>query len=132
MQFGGHVELNENPWQTFLHELVEETGYQASQLTLLQPHERMQVHHGAELHPQPVCINTHEVIPGHNHIDICYAFIANQAPAGLPGEGEATEFKLFSKPELEALTDVDASNVTKPIALYIFDNAIDKWDQVKL
>lgn len=92
----------------------------------------MQVHHGAELHPQPVCINTHEVIPGHNHIDMCYAFITNQAPAGLPGEGEATEFKLLTKPELEALTDADVSNVTKPIALYIFDNAIDKWDQVKL
>ena len=36
MQFGGHVELNEDPWQAIIHELEEETRYVISELKILQ------------------------------------------------------------------------------------------------
>jgi 8-oxo-dGTP pyrophosphatase MutT (NUDIX family) len=41
MQFGGHVELNETPWQTVIHELREESGYDIDQLQILQPKQRL-------------------------------------------------------------------------------------------
>lgn len=32
LPIGGHVELNESPWQAIAHELDEESGYSMSQL----------------------------------------------------------------------------------------------------
>lgn len=41
LQPGGHVELNENPWQAIEHELREETGYTFDELEVLQPKDRL-------------------------------------------------------------------------------------------
>src|ERR1043166_6552950 len=68
MQFGGHVELNENPWQAVLRELKEETGYQISQLKILQPRDRIKKLTGVELHPVPLTFTTHIAGPAHRHI----------------------------------------------------------------
>src|SRR3954465_16018556 len=54
MQFGGHIELNENPWQAITHELREEAGYELDELFILQPHQRlMHLSRGAIAHLQP-------------------------------------------------------------------------------
>lgn len=41
MQFGGHIELDETPWQAVRHELMEESGYDLSDLQILQPMQRL-------------------------------------------------------------------------------------------
>src|SRR5437879_1527745 len=63
-QFGGHIELDETPWQAVLHEIKEESGYDAKQLMLLQPKERLKSLGDADQHPVPVCHNTHTFSPG--------------------------------------------------------------------
>lgn len=58
MQTGGHVELDETPWQTVSHELREETGYDLAQLAVLQPPLRLGPLPDNVVHPEPVCLRT--------------------------------------------------------------------------
>ena len=41
LQFGGHIEPHETPWEAITHELLEESGYELGQLELLQPTSRI-------------------------------------------------------------------------------------------
>src|ERR1035437_9256827 len=58
LQPGGHVELDENPWNAICHEIVEETGFDLGQLMILQPKLRIDSIEGAILHPVPLVHNT--------------------------------------------------------------------------
>ena len=68
LQFGGHVELDETPWQAVLREIAEESGYDKNQLRLLQPrYNRLASLPGVKLHPQPIAIHTYPAGGGHYH-----------------------------------------------------------------
>lgn len=139
MQFGGHVELNENPWQAVEHELLEETGYELSQLKLLQPEDRLlELNTGhAVLHPQPACVNTHPIatpdLKGakHYHIDIGYVFVSDQEPSQLLADGESNEFGLFTRDELDGLKG-ETWDDTLTICRHAFDVCLPKWERVSL
>ncbi|MDQ5885925.1 MAG: hypothetical protein QG628_322, partial [Patescibacteria group bacterium] len=75
LQFGGHVEHHEDPWKAITHEVLEESGYDMSQLVLLQPQIRLKKVTDTKLHPIPVTLLTHD-FPGldHYHSDIAFAF----------------------------------------------------------
>lgn len=79
VQPGGHVELNENPWQALKHELLEETGYNINTLMVLQP--TMQFTGLVEtVHPTPLVYRTHEFPTGDNkhfHTDAAYGLVAS-------------------------------------------------------
>lgn len=105
MQFGGHIETTENPWQAIIHELLEESGYEMSQLKILQPQQRLKNDGGEKLHPVPIYHNTHEFSKSHLHTDVCYAFVTDQEPKHIVGEHESTKIKLFNKQELMNLSD---------------------------
>jgi len=131
MQFGGHIELHENPWQAVTHEIVEESGYSLEQLSLLQPVKRIKKLSGTKLHPYPVVLNTH-TFPGidHFHSDITFAFITNVEPREVIGEEESKEVSLFTKSEiLELPSDKILENV-REIALFIFDELLNSWEPV--
>lgn len=130
LQFGGHVELNENPWQALTHELLEETGYSMSQLELLQPSSRLlNTMPGSVLHPQPVCINTHPIGSDHFHIDMDYAFVTGEPPAHEVGEGESTKFTYATKPELEE--DDGMFRSVREIGLFIFEECLPDWERTR-
>src|SRR3712207_4516473 len=59
LQFGGHVETREDPWQAVTHELREESGYDMDQLKVLQPRDSIKRLSGIKLHPTPFYLNTH-------------------------------------------------------------------------
>lgn len=132
MQFGGHVELNETPWQTISHEVKEEAGYDFSQLTLLQPEDRIQQQKGVILHPSPVCMNTHAFPGEHNHTDIGYAFMADHEPSNAPDEGESLDIILISKSELKAMPDDKMSPNVRDTFLYIMDTCLSSWEKVSV
>ena len=120
MQTGGHVELNETPWQTLGHELQEEAGYDLSELNILQPSDVAPQIAGAAVHPVPVLSNTHMVDSGHYHSDYCYAFIANKEPLGKPAEGESSDLRWLTIEELyEAAKSGDALQDVAEIYDYI-------------
>lgn len=130
LQFGGHVELDETPWQAVAHELTEESGYELSQLRLLQPPERMRRLSRSNLHPQPVVVNTHQFNDEHNHTVLEYAFVTDEEPSQAVGEGESQEMQLFTRDELAAIPDDEIFPDSKEICLYMFDVCVPNWEQV--
>ena len=106
LQPGGHVELHENPWQAIAHELREETGYELTDLDILQPAGMLTELPGEVIHPIPSVVNTHavELADGtHYHTDSAYTFIASDEPRFRPHEGESTDLRWLTIDELTAL-----------------------------
>lgn len=134
LQPGGHVELNETPWQAVLHEIQEETGYELSQLDILQPQLRLKSLSGVTIHPIPLNQNTHLFKDGidHFHTDITYAFISHQKPAGLPGEHESNDLRWLTAVQLRALDTSEVGESSRDIALYALENILDRWEVVRL
>jgi 8-oxo-dGTP diphosphatase len=132
LQPGGHVELSENPWQAIAHELVEETGYEFSQLKVLQPKDRIKSLSTAALHPIPVCVNTHEYMKGakHFHTDINYAFVASANPAGMPVEGESHDLRWVTLEELMAFSSDEISQITREIGEFVLTTVLRDWDAI--
>lgn len=131
MQFGGHIELSETPWQAISHEIPEETGYNMGQLMILQPKQRLKKVSRSILHPIPVCHNTHMIVDSHYHTDLDYAFVTNEPPKGKVGEGESNDIKLFTLAELLAHPANDIFQEVADITLFIFDVCLPEWERLK-
>ncbi|MEI7818767.1 MAG: NUDIX domain-containing protein [bacterium] len=129
---GGHIELDETPWQSIAHELTEESGYTLSDLELLQPEDRIKSFtDNVILHPQPVVVCTQNPVAGHYHIDSAYAFITDQEPSLAIGATESHDIRWLSRAELDNLdveTEVFAN--TQKVYQYILDVCLPKWDRV--
>ena len=102
MQAGGHIELTETPWAAVAHELAEETGYRLQELSVLQPTARNVQVTNAVVHPVPLLVNTHRISGNHFHTDLCYAFVARSQPLSRPAEGESTDLRWLTLPELHS------------------------------
>ena len=128
IQPGGHVELHENLWQAVLHEVLEETGYEADQLQIMQPKDAMRsISGGSILHPHPISTNTHIAISGHFHIDTMYLFKTNELPRQEPGEDESHDLIWVSKEELSRLPDKKVFSDTKDMMNHAFLHYVPVW-----
>jgi 8-oxo-dGTP pyrophosphatase MutT (NUDIX family) len=129
-QFGGHIELNENPWKAAVHELREEAGYDIDDLMLLQPKQRLRSISGAVVHPQPVVHATmgFPTDDRHFHTDSMYAVIADKPPTHLPEDGESTDIQLYTRDEIAHLESID--HITRDVALYIIDECLSTWEHI--
>ena len=109
MQIGGHIELNETPWQTVAHELEEESGYTLSELQVVQ-HTAERVGETNNVnHPSPFTMNTHNVGNNHYHSDLCFGFVAHAPAANSAAEGESMDLRWLNLAELDqAVTDGEA------------------------
>lgn len=124
LQPGGHIELNEHPWQTMAHELIEETGYRLTQLSVLQATPNIP---GLieTTHPLPVAHRTHEFPVAdeqHYHTDSAYGFITTQEPLTGPHEDESQELYWLTLEELQALPDGSVPRDTRTIGAYLLQN----------
>ncbi len=130
MQFGGHIELAENPWQAIIRELKEEAGYDINQLEILQPPGMLKKLTGAILHPYPIAYTTHATGPHHRHIDTAFAFVTDQKPLHTVDEAESNNIKLFSRSELIDIPSKMTYENGRQIALFILDTALNKWKRI--
>lgn len=134
MQFGGHVELLETPWQAALHELAEESGYDQAQLQLRQPRLRLRNISDAALHPVAFADITHE-FPGidHKHTDRAYLFTTDQEPINLPGDGESTNVRWITASQFDDLPDSEILPNVREIGLFAFKLLSSQdWEDVSL
>lgn len=105
MQIGGHIELDQTPWQALVAELRDESGYELSELKVLQPYKELPYVEKAIVHPVPVLANTHSVGNEHYHSDMCYAFVAESLPMHPHAEGESNDLRWLSLAELQEEVD---------------------------
>lgn len=133
LQPGGHVELQENPWQAVEHELREEAGYTLNELEILQPKQRLLSLTGIELHPTPVAITTHNFNPEgtHKHTDIAFAFLAHGAPSRAPEEGESKDLRWMSSQQLDRLDTSEIFDNVREIGQYVLKQVYSDWERVK-
>lgn len=133
MHFGGHVELHENPWQSLCHEIRDESGYGLSQLSILQPKDRLKRLDEAALIPQPVFIMSVGYYgiedTNHFHDDLTFAFVTNQEPAERVASGESSKLKWFSRAEFAALSSKETFVNLRQGGLHAFD-LLDSWEQL--
>jgi len=101
MQVGGHIELDETPWQTMAHELEEESGYGLSELSVLQFAKDHITGTDNVAHPTPFAMNTHLVGDEHFHSDISYGFVAKGEPRGVTADGESDDLRWMTQAELD-------------------------------
>ena len=127
---GGHVELDETPWQAMAHELTEESGYTLSQLQILQPQSRIKKISNVVQHPYPLSMNTHEIPDGHYHTDIQYGFVTTEDPSVQINEGESSDLRWVTQKELSTLSSELIYEGTREIYTFMFDEALAKWDKV--
>lgn len=113
LQIGGHIELDETPWQSMAHEIEEESGFKLAELDVLQFNNRPLKTSGNINHPTPISLNTHYVGDDHYHSDLMFGFIASSRPRQLVSEGEADDLRWLTLEQLQvaavggsALTDV--------------------------
>jgi 8-oxo-dGTP pyrophosphatase MutT (NUDIX family) len=131
MQFGGHIELHENPWQALVRELREESGYDIKQTQLLQPADRITQLSGSALHPQPISYQTHQYgDEDHYHSDAAFALVTSEVPLHAIGQDESDQVQLFTVTQLKALTALDIHQSTKQTALFVLEVCYPKWHKV--
>jgi 8-oxo-dGTP diphosphatase len=119
MQVGGHIELDETPWQTVANELAEETGYELGELEVLQYTADKVADAGNLNHPTPFCMNTHNVGNDHYHSDLCYGFVAAHRPRSSTAAGESDDLRWLTLAELRELS-ASGDALTDCMEIYAF------------
>ncbi|HET7827765.1 MAG TPA: NUDIX domain-containing protein [Candidatus Saccharimonadales bacterium] len=130
MQFGGHIELDENPWQAVVRELLEETGYDINQLEILQPKPAIKKLTGITTHPLPIAYTTHRAGPGHFHSDAAFAFVSNQQPKHELVKTESSQVRLLNRDELAKIPAAQTYENGREIALFILDKGLEYWHRL--
>lgn len=131
LPIGGHIELDETPWQAVAREIREESGYLLSQTKILQPTERITSLSDVIAHPQPVVVTDQDVSTEHSHTDLAYAFTVQGEPAGTADEGESSDLRWLTKHELDNVRDEEIFPNTREIYSFIFEKCLTKWETIE-
>jgi len=118
MQIGGHIDLDQTPWQAIAAELAEETGYQLAELKIFQPVKGKPDVTDAIVHPLPFLQNTHDVGNGHYHSDLCYGFVAQSLPAAAQKKEESQDLRWLT---LSEMCDLAAKGIALAATTDIYD-----------
>lgn len=131
LHFGGHIELDESPWQSLTREIKEESGYSLSQLKLLQPKNSLKKLGDLVIHPQPFLhVTYHYKELDHYHSDLKYVFITKEEPEDKPQKNESEDIKSFTRKEIINLEEDDMTYHDKEICLYVFTVVLKDWEPV--
>mgnify|MGYP002759336618 CR=1 FL=1 len=127
MQPGGHVELNETPWDAITHEILEETGYDLADLILLDTPGGLNIktsNHSVNIQPVPFFLNTHPMDNGaisHFHTDLSYAFVAPAAPTHPVQGEESTVFRLVALDEIDAIPTEEITSTAQTVGRVVLE-----------
>ncbi len=128
---GGHIELNETPWAALIHEMLEESGYEVTQLSVLQPKSRVVIDaSGVSIHPLPAFVNTHAISKDHYHSDQSYFLSTSEPPAVGVAAGESSDLRWLSLDEIVALSPDLIYNDTRQMCVGLLQLHHGEWDKI--
>jgi len=128
IQPGGHVELTETPWQAITREILEETGYEVSQLRILQPRVRPP---GTGVHPQPVCVRSFRFgEEDHFHTDVTYAFVTDELPRHPVGADESQDLIWVTRALLASLAPPETYDDVREVGLFVLDHLLSTLEPI--
>ena len=134
LHFGGHVELDEDPWQSVIREINEESGYDIEQLRLLQPKIRLKKSSQGKLIPYPVAVKSvgyyGDQDKHHFHDDLIFAFVTKENPRHRLTRGESKDMRLLTRDALSKLHDHEVAVSVREVALFVLDEVLPNWEQV--
>ena len=123
LPFGGHIELDETPWQAVARELKEESGYDMSSLSIVLSKPKLGLV-GCDEHFVPFSVNTH-AIPGdvpHYHTDLTYAFVAKEEPTNAIANDESSDIRWLSLQEVEELSEKEIYQDARQLSVYVLQS----------
>lgn len=131
MQIGGHMELDETPWQAIAHELREECGYTLDDLSVLQPDPELVEIDNVVVHPTPVLACTYKMPDKHYHSDLSWAFVTDHDPRESADDGESSDIRWLTLEELRELAKqgIAAKDVAEIYGI-IVGRYLGKWHQI--
>lgn len=131
LHFGGHIEHDESPWQCVVREIKEESGYDLSQLQILQPKDSLKTLGDLIIHPFPFLhVTYHYKELDHYHSDLKYVFVTSQEPKHKPNDGESQTIKSFTRRQIVDLSADKMKDHDKKMCLYVFDEILKNWEQI--
>lgn len=131
MPVGGHIELDETPWDTIGHEMGEESGFEIGDLDVMQPKIRVRNDYGERsVHPVPFVMDTHHTDNNHFHADASYLFVAHGDPAGKPADGESQDIRWLTESQLRDLDESVIRPFTRDMYLQCLQVFMQEWEPV--
>lgn len=131
IHFGGHIEHDESPWQSLVREIKEESGYDITQLKILQPKDSLRKIGDLVIHPLPFMhVSYHYQELDHHHSDLKYVFVTEQEPEHKPGTGESEIIRSFTRDEILELSKDQIKDYDREICLYVLDTVLKDWEPV--
>lgn len=131
---GGHVELDETPWDAAIHEISEECGYDISQLDVLQPKLRVKQDGITEItiHPQPFFVDSHMNANtyDHWHTDQVYLFTSTSDPILSLADGELGDIRWLTRQELVDVAPGLMFDNIRTTHLIAFDEFLGEWEPI--
>lgn len=129
LQPGGHIELDETPWQAISHELREETGYEIEQMQVMQPKLRIDAVADVDNHPVPIWMNTHRFSQDvdYFHTDTMYLLQTAQPPRYAPHDDESQDLRWLSVEDIEQLPGDEIWPNTQSVALQVLRKYMSEW-----
>lgn len=130
-QFGGHIELDETPWQAVVRELNEESGYDIDQLELFQPAGMLKVDVPTVVrHPYPLDHNTHMFKDeSHFHTDVTYALAATEPPRHETAAHESHDIIAVTVADLEKYPPHQIVPYTAGVVKFILETVVPNWER---
>lgn len=131
LHFGGHIEIDESPWQCVIREIREESGYDISQLKILQPKGSLRKLDDLVIHPFPFLhVTYHYKELAHYHSDLKYVFVTKEEPKHKPTDGESETIRNFSRQEIVDLDESEMRAHDKKMCLHVLDVTLKEWEPV--
>lgn len=131
IHFGGHIEHDESPWQSLVREIKEESGYDISQLKILQPESSLRKVGSLSIHPLPFLhVSYHYEELEHFHSDLKYVFVTGEEPKHEPQAGESEIIKSFTRKQILELPEDKMKDYDKEVCIYVLDTVLKEWEPV--